>query len=125
MLTHRRTRKDIDTGYVLLFAERGNEHYGDHVWTLATPLPKVPKDVIKFAAAYYELSLAEAADLVNPEKIVSTAGAWDDPQFVSELWQAMEYGSVSPSPGYRTEDGAIVLDRTEVELIYHFDEGWE
>lgn len=129
-LTHRRNTPNLSSGWVILFSEdeERNSHYGDHVWTLHTELPKVEdaKDLIRWAADYYECSIEEGLNFVNPDNIVDTARAWDDPQFVSDLWQAMEQGEVRMVPGYRTYDGAIVLDRESVEMTYEFDnEGLE
>lgn len=114
-LTHRRTSYREST-HVMLFAERGNEHYGRHVWTLTTELPEVGAAVIEFAAEYYGISTDEAAALVNPRNIVDSAGAWDDAQFVSDLWQRFE------CIGFRTPDGAVVLDRESVALTYSVEE---
>ena len=116
MLTHRRHSARLSTN-VVLFAEGGNEQYGQHVWTLATELPMASEDVelIAFAAEFYAVDIVEAAELVNPIDIVDSAGAWDDAQFVSECWQRFE------RTGYRTYDGAVVLDNTAVELIYSVD----
>jgi len=114
-LTHRRTSK-TETKHVMLFAERGNEHYGRHVWTLATELPEVSEAVIEFAAEYYNIGHDEAAALVNPRNIVTSAGAWDDAQFVSDVWQRFE------CVGFRTPDGAVVLDRESVSLAYSVEE---
>lgn len=121
MLTHRRQSKNIDTGYVLLFAEGGNEHYGNHVWALEEDLPSVTNDVVLFAEAFYNIDREEAESLVNPSNIVDSAGAWDDPTFVSDLWQAMESGLIEESPGFKTWDGAVVLDRFEVKLRYYYE----
>lgn len=122
-LTHRRQNDEIRND-VILFAEEGNEHYGDNIWTLKTELPIVNDQLIRFAASFYNVDADEAAELVNPEDIVSDAGAWDDRQFVSDLWQAMESGEVEMVAGYRTCDGAIVIDREGVELTYSLDEEW-
>jgi len=126
MLTHRRhdSKTPIDTNHVVLFAEDGNEGYGDHGWELMTELQAVEErqDVITFAAEFYGVDEDEALELVNPDNIVDSAGAWDDPGFVSDLWQAMESGSVSEAAGFRTWDGAVVLDAHSVELRYFEDE---
>ncbi|MHC5062089.1 MAG: hypothetical protein ACYTFK_13575, partial [Planctomycetota bacterium] len=105
-----------------LFAEEGNENYGEHVWTLETELQPVPEAVILWAAEYYEIDRDEAAELVNPDDIVDSAGAWDDGQFVSDLWQAMEYSEIEEAAGYRTPDGAVVLNVEDVELVKTFED---
>ena len=116
MLTHRRHSARLSTN-VMLFAESGNEQYGQHVWTLVTELPMASEDarLIAFTAEFYGVDLDEAAGLINPSDIVDSACAWDDAQFVSDVWQRFE------SVGYRTADGAVVLDNTAVELSYSVD----
>jgi hypothetical protein len=118
-LTHRRTNDELSDGWVVLFCDSDrNQGYGDCVWTLGTELPRVTDQLVEWAAEYYEVDEDEARSLVDPEDIVDTAGAWDDSQFVSELWQAMEGGEVEMAAGYRTEDGAVVLDRDGVEMTF-------
>ena len=115
LLTHRRLKKDLFcSSHVVLFSaeERNNSHYGPHVWTLLTDLPEVPLYVIEFAADYYDIGLEEAEELVDPPNIVDSAGAWDDEEFVYAVWDKFE------DPGYRTYDGAVVLDKDAVEMSY-------
>lgn len=120
-LTHRRGSKKLSDD-IMLFAKEGNEHYGDHVWILKSKLPQISKQVIEFAMDFYNVDEDEAKELVDPDDIVSDAGAWDDRQFVSELWQEMESGSIKQSAGYSTYDGAIVLDKYGVKLEYYYDD---
>jgi hypothetical protein len=120
-LTHRRHSDSLNEQHVMLFADvseddQRNASYGEHVWTLVTELPAVPDHVVAYVAEYYECSIAEARELVDPENIVSTAGAWDNDELVYEIWAAFE------ESGYRTQDGAVVLDKTAVELTYHLDD---
>ncbi len=115
MLTHRRNNSNL-SDFALLFAEgENNEHYGDHVWTLETELPEVDDAVVAFAADFYQVDLDEAEDLVKPQDIVDTAGAWDDREFCYHCWE--KFGVA----GYRTPDGAVVLDQLEVKMSYHHD----
>ena len=93
-----------------------NAHYGGHVWTLKTELPPVPQAVIAYAAEFFDVDQAEAEELVNPLDIVDSAGAWDDAQFVSDVFQFC-----GEPVGFRTPDGAVVLDRENVELDYQVD----
>jgi len=93
-----------------------NSHYGSHVWTLQTELPAVSQAVIDYAAEFFDVDQTEAESLVNPEDIVDSAGAWDDPQFASDVYQLC-----GEPVGFRTPDGAVVLDRENVELDYQFD----
>jgi hypothetical protein len=114
-LTHRRSSNNLPDG-MRQFAESGNAHYGDHCWTLKTQLPEVPEWLVEFAAEYFETTLEEAETQVNPSRIVSDAGAWDVPEFVCALWEEFE------PTGFRTNDGAIVLDLHSVELEYSQDD---
>jgi len=116
-LTHRRQTDKLANDRVILFAEGDdNDGYGEHIWQLITDLPGVTDELIKWAAIYYDVGAEEAEELVNPARIVGSAGAWDDDQFVSDLWQAMEYSEIETVAGYRTNDGAVVIDREGVEI---------
>lgn len=120
-LQHRRQEDQLLYGYVVQFAEEGkNDHYGPHVWTLKTELPEIPDSLVDFTADYFELDPEAAREYVDPDKIVESAGAWDVPEFVSAVWEA--FGD----PGYKTWDGAVVLDPEAVELEYWYDdpEAW-
>lgn len=112
MLTHRRNADRLNEGHVILFCDNDkNWSYGNHVWELRSALPEVTAEVIAFAADCYGISEAEADALCNPVDIVDSAGAWDDAQFVSDLYHAL--GPV----GFRTPDGAVVLDRYSVDIV--------
>lgn len=116
-LTHRRSNNDHHTGHIMLFCDsERNSHYGSHVWTLQTELPAVSQAVIDYASEFFGVDQTEAESLVNPDDIVDSAGAWDDAQFVSEVYQFC-----GEPTGFRTPDGAVVLDRENVELNYQFD----
>jgi len=122
-LTHRRHSPELSKGDIILFAAgEGNWGYGPHVWTLQTDLPKISDELIKWTAEYYDIDLDEAEELVDPSDIVDSAGAWDDRQFVSDLWAAIEFGRIKEVAGYRTQNGAVVFDRTAVELTYEFED---
>jgi hypothetical protein len=125
-LTHRRENDELGN-HVILFAEDDeNLHYGDHCWTLETELPQARDDeaLIAYAMDYYGVDREEALDLVNPLSIVESAGAWDDEDFVSGWWQAIE-GTDREVAGYRTNDGAVVIDRYAVEMTYSCDDDEE
>jgi len=111
--THRRQDSQLNASHVMLFCDSDrNQHYGDHVWELKSDLPDVPAHAIKWAAEELRTSEEEASDLLSPTNIVDSAGAWDDPQFVSDLYQ--ECGE---PVGFKTPDGAVVLDRYSVDLV--------
>jgi hypothetical protein len=119
MLTHRRTTNELsDRAIIIQFCEdEQNEHYGPHVWELKSELPYVGEmtELIEYAAEYYEVSIEEARELVNPDNIVNTAAAWDDEDFVEAVWNRFE------PVGFRTYNGAVVIDREEVKMEYRFE----
>jgi hypothetical protein len=122
-LTHRRGENTLLSGYVILFCDSDrNAHYGSHVWTLQTDLPEVSGELVAFAAEFYGISKEDARLEVNPSDIVDSARAWDDHQFVSDLWQAMERGDIKMAAGYRTDDGAVVINLEEVALRYSHED---
>jgi len=54
---------------------------------------------------------------INPSNIINSAEAWDDLQFVSDIWQAgAEFGSWLNEAGYRTSDGAVVFPASGVAV---------
>jgi len=115
-LTHRRHTAELTEGNVILFCDSDrNASYGEHVWTLKTELPEVTDEVVEYAVEFFGVEFDEAKELCNPENIVSTAGAWDDEQFCSEVV------SFFAPVGFSTPDGAVVFDRSEVEIEYSID----
>lgn len=111
-LTHRRHTPELNEKHVMLFCDsEKNAHYGDHVWTLGTDLPEVDERTVEFCAEFFGVDLEDAREALNPADIVESAGAWDDPQFVSNLWH---FGG--EPVGFRTPDGAVVLDRESVKI---------
>ena len=117
------------TGYAM-FADDPNQiesGYGSDFYTVDnTLLPNISKFKERIAAAWNEdaengmlpFSLesyaydqgrdgAYVADSFDPENIVDSANAWDDPDLIS--W-AFEKGIFDDVPGVKTSDGAIVFD---------------
>ena len=71
------------------------------------------KDMIEFGAEYFGLDTQKAEKLMNPENIVDTAGAWDDPQFVSEFWQRFENDLIRNGDAFEVGNGAIAFPGSE------------
>lgn len=114
-LSHRRrVGEDVrSTGNVVLFVDRDgkerNRSYGDAETVAKSSDYDYPSSgVVEFAREYFQTDNVDS--LLDPENIVSDAGAWDDAQFVSDLWQQMEAGRIPESVGFQTSDGAVVLD---------------
>jgi hypothetical protein len=118
-LSHRRqkTRNHSQSKNVMQFVlrdEGGNENYGP-IETLAksSDYQEPSDDVVNFASKYYNINQEEARRLLEPTSIVDDAGAWDDKQFVSDLWQAMESKELPEQTGFKTPNGAVEIDPTK------------
>jgi hypothetical protein len=94
--------------------EGGNENYGP-IETLAksSDYQEPSDDVVNFASKYYNINQEEARRLLEPTSIVDDAGAWDDKQFVSDLWQAMDSKELPEQTGFKTPNGAVEIDPTK------------
>jgi hypothetical protein len=121
-LSHRRKAKrdHSKAKFVIQFAERHggkNWHYGDvEVVDKSENYAQPSDEVVKFAADYYGVDEKLAISMLLPNNIVDDAGAWDDVQFVSELWQAMETGVVPEQIGFKTPDGGVSIDPTRTSI---------
>lgn len=113
-LIHRRHTDTLPPDRILLFSDNPdrNRHYGPYSWRLLSDLPEIPEWVYEFAADYYNVSVDQIRDEVNPPDIVGTAGVWDDEQFVSDIY----WTSGKHPIGFRTQNGAVVLDQKSVIL---------
>lgn len=121
-LHHRQRNSALKSNYVVLWAEdeASVESYGpvhctvdDSLCTLDLRDPAVVAQVLADAidddmSPFYGVeSLGEHE--INPSNIVESAGAWDTPEFASWFWDRYEVGFV------RTDDGAVLLNWTEVD----------
>jgi hypothetical protein len=115
--THRRSGQRLTGTHIVQMADDPdrNEHYGNHVWVLAEKLDPIPDHVFEFASEYYGVDVDDIRDEVDPADIVASAGAWDDDQFVSDLWQFLERRGEEPV-GFKTQDGAVVFPGNESKL---------
>jgi hypothetical protein len=108
-MSHRQRSPDVKkTGDVLLFVDdtTSNTSYGSHDFVVKG-LSEIPDYVKTFAFDYYG-----DEGQTEPEDILESAQAWDDRQFVSDLWQ--KYGDTFLDEGivgFKTPDGAVVFDR--------------
>lgn len=111
---YHRGRDPRASPYVVLFADgfEAIRGYGKREWRIAVKhLTRIPEWVFEFADEYYGQKLRQ--EEVDPNRIVSDAGVWDDEDFTSELWFAHEselLGLTSRNiHGFKTEDGAVVF----------------
>jgi hypothetical protein len=70
-------------------------------------------NMIEFGAEYFNLSREDAERIMNPPDIVEGAGAWDDPQFVSEFWQRFENDLLRNGDALSVGNGAIAFPGSE------------
>jgi hypothetical protein len=121
-LTHRRASRTLPSGHILFLehepgeVETDNRHYGKYIWVLEQRLPDVSSKIINFASEHYGIDKRKALSEVNPKNIVDTAGAWDDQEFVSEVWERFE------PVGFSTPDGAVVFDSRKAKIAGPFTE---
>lgn len=108
-MSHRQSKPVMsEKGDVVLFVDdsASNTSYGNHNFTVKG-LPEVPTYVKDFAKEYY----GEDGQ-TEPDDILESAQAWDDRQFVSDLWQEFEDRFISDGiVGFKTPDGGVVFDR--------------
>jgi hypothetical protein len=83
-----------------------NKSYGENQWVIhKDDLSEIPDYVYNYSEEYFG-----DRESVNPKDILESADAWDDPQFVSDLWQ--KFGDQFESEGivgFKTDDGAVMF----------------
>jgi len=131
-LSHRRSDKQEpkDTGFITLLSRKNqygeweNSHYGDNNFMARSgdliDVSDLPDSITTELAEFYrEKGLEE--DVIGspenlwkeiaPERIVDTAGMWDDPDSVVWFWE--KYGEKLSDKGIfgiNTDDGAVIFD---------------
>jgi len=106
-------------GYIVQFVfGRPDESYWQgatkkrQLWRTKTTR-QLTDEMIKFGAEYFTLDEEAAKDLMNPSDIIDSAGAWDDPQFVSEFWQRFENDLLKNGDAFEVGNGAIAFPGSE------------
>ena len=122
IFSHRRgdAQNPADTGHIVLFADRHtgrNDGYGESEFLvnhrdLMEDVPEWMVEAYKDYDSYNELTTEGAIEALMPPDIVGSAGAWDDVQWVSELYHlhADKWGD---KIGMITPDGAVVWESGE------------
>jgi hypothetical protein len=120
-LSHRQKSENISDKHIVLFTLKNkynfnnpwrNIHYGKHNFLLkSTDLPEVPDWVKEWASDHPVWGKWYSEESINPKDIVESAGAWDDENFVSQLWSDNENKFLDEGIyGFKTPDGAVVFD---------------
>lgn len=81
-------------------------------WETAKKSGTLPPDL---EDAYGEYTGAEIADMFDPENIVDSAGAWDEPALATWVYETGVFDDV---PGVKTHDGGILFDETIALRMY-------
>ena len=106
---------------IVLFADNrySIESYGKNEYILPT---SALIDVPKWAEKYAE-KLGFGKDSVRPKKIVTSADAWDNAEFVSNFWNDNENRLLALRDrgivGFKTDDGAVVFPGQDVPVVNH------
>ena len=107
------------SSFVVLFAYdlESIRHYGQYVYaTKSKDLIHIPNWVKEWTDKhdiYHDYVKG-----LNPEKIVDSANAWDDSQFVSDFWNENEDRLMNENIfGFLTNDGAVVFDPSMAPIV--------
>ncbi|MGN0846068.1 MAG: hypothetical protein ACI4RA_01630 [Kiritimatiellia bacterium] len=120
--TFHRGKDPRKTQWIVQWADNPDSitSYGENQYAhLKSHLVEMPKWVYDFAKEYYggEYTEEQIRDGVNPRRIVDAALAWDDPNFVSALYERhsdkIERLAADGVAGFKTEDGAVSFPQGE------------
>lgn len=126
---HRRTNTGPDTGVgYMMFAKNpdavesyGRNHYmgrptdSIHADDLVDETERLLSADPDFMDGYHPATPRELAETVSPQRIVDSAGAWDDPGFVEYLWN-----NIFEPRGLKsavTNDGMVTFDPAAVRSV--------
>lgn len=115
-----------DVGYAMFADNEGRvENYGDNLYQVDTSglrdINEVKEDIAEAMNEAIEDGVfpdlegstgEEIAELFNPPDIVDDAGAWDRPDIIAYLYDTT---NILDGVGFKTQDGAIVLDESLIE----------
>ena len=69
---------------------------------------------LKIATVFYDVEEEDIKDEVYPDRIVSSAGVWDDIDFINYLYDENYFSSFD---AIETGDGAIVFNAKFMEIV--------
>ena len=114
---YRRNVAELNEEIIFCAADpESSDHYGriQRVFVATDRTDKDHSEIIKIAASYYGVSDEEAEALINPSFIVSSAGAWDDIEFINHVYSDTKY--FDKYDGIETRDGAVFFEITANNL---------
>lgn len=115
---YRRNEKEMNEEIIFCADDpEKSDHYGNicRVFAATDRTDKDHSEIIDIAAEFYNTTKDDAESLVNPAKIVESAGAWDDIEFINHVYDNTDY--FNRFDGIVTNDGAVFFEVNEQNLI--------
>lgn len=94
-----------------------SRHYGN-IQRVLRATEKTDTDhaeITRHAMNFYGVEKDEAKEIINPSAIVTSAGAWDDVEFINYLYDETDY--FKNYDGIITRDGAVFFEINDKNLI--------
>ncbi len=94
-----------------------SRHYGNiqRIFKATHKTDKDHRDIIKYAEDFYSIDKYEAEKIINPKDITTSAGAWDDIDFINYLYDDTKY--FNKYDGIITHDGAVFFEINKNNLV--------
>ena len=94
-----------------------SEHYGNiqRIFRATDRTDTDRKEIAKIAEEFYNTTPEDAESLINPSNIVTSAGAWDDVEFINHVYDNTTY--FSRYDGIITTDGAVFFEINAQNLV--------
>ncbi len=115
---YRRNEKEMNEEIIFCSADpEASNHYGNiqRVFSATERTDADHAEAIEHAMKFYGIDSEAAEKAINPEYIVSSAGAWDDIEFINYLYSETRY--FAKYDGIITSDGAIFFEINAENLI--------
>jgi hypothetical protein len=115
---YRRTLDELDEEIVFCSDNpEDSRHYGNYqrIFVATERTDALHKEVIKHASEFYKIDEKESELLINPVNIVTSAGAWDDVEFINYLYEDTDYFIFHD--GIITNNGAVFFEVNNENLV--------
>ena len=107
-----------EAGWSMFLKTRNPEDvsgYGRHHWGYSGKGAKSADDIVDLARKAGFEDEFYSADLINPDSVINSAGAWDDPDAVEWLWNnVLEPNKIK---AVTTQDGAVIFDPNMAQYL--------